>query len=129
MGRPRGKGKKSIEAASNDYDGSGGEEVAPTHKRRGRPQKSAPLKDDTDEAEDIAKAEEDGDSVKRIASGKDPKSSVENNGGKKRRRRQLKERSDSVDDDGKDDPVTSKSNGFRQNGSRRKSTPRRAAEA
>lgn len=128
MGRPRGKGKKSIEAASNDDDGSGDEEVARTHKRRVRPQK-APLKDGTDEAEDIAKAEEDRDGRKPIASSKDSKSSIENNGGKKRRRRQLKQSSESVEDDDKDDPVMSKSDGFRQNGSRRKSVPRRAAEA
>lgn len=121
MGRPRGgKGKKSIESAKNEDAGSGGEEVIPAYKRRGRPQKL--LKDDIDEEEDIAKIEEDGDSTKTIVPSKDSKGSVEN-GGKKRR--QLKRSSDSVME--KDEP--SRPSGFRQNASRRKSTPRRAAEA
>lgn len=125
MGRPRGgKGKKSIESAKNEDAGSEGEEVIPAYKRRGRPQKL--LKDEIDEEEDIVKIEEDGDGTKTIVPSKDSKGSVENGG--KKRRRQLKRSSDSVMEE-KDEPSTSRPNGFRQNASRRKSTPRRAAEA
>jgi hypothetical protein len=130
MGRPRGKSKKAIEAASNDdEDGSSGEEVPPTPKRRGRrPQK--PLNDDADD-KDTAEAEEDaGDGAKPVVQpSKDSKSSAEG-GGKKRRRRRLKRGPDElVEEEGEEGRVKSKSNGFRPNGSRRKSTPRRAAEA
>ncbi|KAL6644563.1 hypothetical protein ACP70R_016171 [Stipagrostis hirtigluma subsp. patula] len=136
MGRPRGKGKKPIEAATNDDDdgSSGGEEVAvaPAHKRRGRPHK--PVKDDADDVEDKDSAEvveEDGDGARPVVSGKDStKSSAETEsvGKKRRRRRRLTQSSDAAGE-GEDDAVKSKPNGFRQNGSRRKSTPRRAAEA
>ncbi|NP_001267754.1 hypothetical protein SEVIR_6G212700v4 [Setaria viridis] len=125
MGRPRGKSKKAIEAASNDdEDGSGGEEAPPTPKRRGRPQ-TKPLKDDADEAEDkdTAEAEEDdADGTKPVVrpSKDSTKQSSAEGGGKKRRRRREEEEGH---------VRSSKSNGFRPNGSRRKSTPRRAAEA
>ncbi|OEL16697.1 hypothetical protein BAE44_0022283 [Dichanthelium oligosanthes] len=138
MGRPRGKSKKAIEPASNDdEDDSGGEEVPPTPKRRGRPQR--PLKDDdADEAEDkdTAEAEEDaGDGTKPVVrpASKDhsrPQSTAESGGKKRRRRRRLKRGpKESVEEDEQGDRVKSKSSGFRPNGSRRKSTPRRAAEA
>ncbi|XP_062190976.1 uncharacterized protein LOC133894822 [Phragmites australis] len=131
MGKPRGKGEKQIEAASNDDDGSGGEEVAmaPATKRRGRPQK--PLGNDADEVENIAaEVVEDGDGIKPVVPSKDSKGSAESGGKKKRRRRRLKRSSDdSAEDEDENDHVERKSNGFRPNGSRRKSTPRRAAEA
>uniref|UniRef100_A0A0A9DGW6 Uncharacterized protein n=1 Tax=Arundo donax TaxID=35708 RepID=A0A0A9DGW6_ARUDO len=128
MGRPRGKAKKLIEAANHDDHGSGGEEVASTHKRRGRPQKYP--KDDADEVENIAAAEveEDGDGMKPVVTSKHSKGSAES-GGKKKRRRLKRSSDDSAEDDDDDDHVKRKPNGFRPNGSRRKSTPRRAAEA
>ncbi|CAL5013416.1 unnamed protein product [Urochloa decumbens] len=128
MGRPRGKSKKAIEATSNDdEDGSGGEEVPPpTPKRRGRPHKS--LKDVADDADDkdAAEVEDDTDGATKPVVRRPIKDS------KKRRRRRLKHSPDeSVEEEDEEGHVTvrSKSNGFRPNGSRRKSTPRRAAEA
>ncbi|OAY84341.1 uncharacterized protein LOC109711881 [Ananas comosus] len=126
MGRGRGKGKKPSTVRNHEDPGSGGEEVLPTYKRRGRPQK--PLKEDIDEEEGgkVEKEEvEEGDDVKPTSLIKENKNSVEN--GKKRKRNlQVKESSDSVIEE---DNSSLKSNGFRQNGSRRKSKPRRAAEA
>ncbi|CAO2207220.1 unnamed protein product [Urochloa humidicola] len=130
MGRPRGNRKKAIEAASNDdEDVSGGEEVPPTQKRRGRPQKLL-NKDDADEAEDMDKdaAEVEDDTI----DGTKPVVRRPIKDSKKRRRRRLKRSSDeSLEEEEEKGHVTvrSKSNGFRPNGSRRKSTPRRAAEA
>ncbi|CAA6670892.1 unnamed protein product [Spirodela intermedia] len=48
MGRGRGKGKRLTAVKSHDPE-SGGEEVLPSYRRRGRPQK--PLKDDLDNDE------------------------------------------------------------------------------
>lgn len=125
MGRPRGgKTKKSMEAAKEDA-GSEAEEVRPAYKRRGRPQKI--VKDDIDdEEEDMAKAEDDGDEAKKVATSKDSKSVAENGG--KKRRRQSKRGPESATEKHIGEPARPL-NGFRQNGSRRKSTPRRAAEA
>lgn len=131
MGRGRGKGKKLTGATSHEDPGSGNEEPLPPYKRRGRPQK--PLKDDIDE-EEVAKIEEDDGDLKLGAPAKETKitPSVENG---KRRRRQaaVKENSDLVVEDGAGLSTTTeestRKNGFRQNGSRRKSKPRRAAEA
>ncbi|XP_038700176.1 uncharacterized protein LOC119997319 [Tripterygium wilfordii] len=133
MGRGRGKGKK-LTASNHDDTGSGEEEKIPVQKRRGRPQK--PLKDEID-GEDAEKIEEeDGESGKTgLSSGKEVKSPTGAENGKKRKRNsQAKEKTDLVKEEngsgvrsGNDDSV--KSNGFRHNGSRRKSTPRRAAEA
>ena len=114
MGRGRGKGKK-LTASNHDDAGSGEEEKIPAQKRRGRPQK--PLKDEIDEEEVENREVEDGE-----------------NGKKRKRNSHVKEKPDSVKEENgigtrssTDD--SSKSNGFRQNGSRRKSKPRRAAEA
>lgn len=120
MGRGRGKGKK-LTVTNHDDPGSE-EEKIPVQKRRGRPQK--PLVDEIDEEENEKLEEEDS---------KEMKSSVEN--GKKRKQTpQGKETSDSTKEENgsgtrsnTDDSI--KSNGFRHNGSRRKSKPRRAAEA
>ncbi|RZS13317.1 hypothetical protein BHM03_00044890 [Ensete ventricosum] len=133
MGRGRGKGKKLTMVTGNEDPGSGGEEVLPTYKRRGRPQK--PLKgesddDDDDETEKI----EDEDNVKLTAQSKEIKGSTMVNGKKRNRYSNTKQNSDlvmeetsagsqSIDED------STRSNGFRHNGSRRKSKPRRAAEA
>ncbi|XP_039118020.1 uncharacterized protein LOC120282127 [Dioscorea cayenensis subsp. rotundata] len=133
MGRGRGKGKKLTVVAGHDDPGSGGEEPLPPYKRRGRPQK--PLKDgiDEDDTEKIEEEEEEGDDTKPTISSKQVKGAVVENG-RKRKRQQLKENSDSaLDENGAgtkssiEDPA--KPNGFRQNGNRRKSKPRRAAEA
>lgn len=133
MGRGRGKGKK-LTVSNHDDPGSGEEEKLPAQKRRGRPQKL--LKDDIDE-EEIEKLEDgDGENVKTsiTSRGAKPPATAEN--GKKRKRYlQPKEKSDSVKEENGagtrsnslDDSI--KSNGFRHNGSRRKSKPRRAAES
>ncbi|KQJ98928.1 uncharacterized protein LOC104583731 [Brachypodium distachyon] len=121
MGRPRGKGKKpAAEFLSNDDDG-GGEEPAPTTEER-----SGRLREhDAGEVDDIAKVEEDMDG--------DPNSTAktESKGGTKRpRRRRVKRSSALAEGEEKDgDRVRVKVEGFRRTGSRRKSTPRRAAEA
>ncbi|XP_042513409.1 histone-lysine N-methyltransferase EHMT1-like [Macadamia integrifolia] len=133
MGRGRGKGKKLTVVTSHEDPGSGGEESVPAYKRRGRPQK--PLKDEIDE-EDIEKIEEDdGKNAKSDTSNKEMKGpSVAENGKKRKRHSQAKENIDSVkEEDGtgtrSSTDISIKSNGFRQNGNRRKSKPRRAAEA
>merc|ERR1739841_133740 len=84
MGRGRGKGKKLTVSTSHDDPESGGEEVLPTYKRRGRPQK--PFKDDVDE-EDYGKIEEEEEEEEEnygrtLISSKDDKTVDEN--GKKR---------------------------------------------
>lgn len=134
MGRGRGKGKKLTGATSHDDPGSGNEEPLPPYKRRGRPQK--PLKDDIDE-EEVAKIEEEDGDLKKIGTPvkevKGSSAAVENG---KRRRRQavVKENSDLIlEENGAGLSSTtedlSRKNGFRQNGSRRKNKPYRAAEA
>ncbi|XBH92905.1 hypothetical protein VPH35_083940 [Triticum aestivum] len=126
MGRPRGgKAKESMEAAKNEDAGSAGEEVIPAYKRRGRPQKLR--KHDADEEEDTAKVEDDGDGTKEEIAPRKESTGAAGNGGKKRRR-QSKRGSESATD-GKGGAPARAPTGFRQNGSRRKSTPRRAAEA
>jgi hypothetical protein len=128
MGRGRGKGKKS--SVNNNEDTlSGEEEKIPAQKRRGRPQK--PLKDNDIEEEELVKKlkleEEEG-----LENGKTDAIDAEN--GKKRRRNNLvtKERTESVKEENGNGMTTddsTKSNGYRLNGSRRKNKPRRAAEA
>ncbi|KAJ4822727.1 hypothetical protein Tsubulata_036174 [Turnera subulata] len=132
MGRGRGKGKR-FTANNHDDPGSGEEEKIPVQKRRGRPQK--PLKDDIDE-EEIEKIEdEDGENGKPGVMSKGTKGPTPAENGKKRKRfSQSKEKPDSIKEENgagtrssTDD--STKSNGFRHNGSRRKNKPRRAAEA
>ncbi|KAL3599748.1 hypothetical protein D5086_007666 [Populus alba] len=132
MGRGRGKGKK-LTVSNHDDTGSGEEEKIPAQKRRGRPQK--PLKDDIDEEEVEKIEDEDVEKGKTDITSKDSKSPTAAENGKKRKRySQAKEKPDSVKEENgvgtrssTDD--STKSNGFRHNGSRRKSKPRRAAEA
>ncbi|KAJ0965071.1 hypothetical protein J5N97_026209 [Dioscorea zingiberensis] len=134
MGRGRGKGKKLTVATSHEDPGSGGEEALHAYKRRGRPQKL--LKDDIDEEENEKIEEEEeveGDDIKLTISSKETKGTVVDNG-RKRKRQLVKQSSDSaLDENGagtkSGNGDTAKPNGFRQNGSRRKSKPRRAAEA
>ncbi|URE08814.1 hypothetical protein MUK42_04053 [Musa troglodytarum] len=132
-GRGRGRGKKLTMVTGNEDPGSGREEVLPTYKRRGRPQK--PLKggsddDDDDETEKI----EDRDNVKLAAQSKEIKGSTMVNGKKRTQYSNAKQNSDLVMDETSAgsqsiDEDSTRSNGFRHNGSRRKSKPRRAAEA
>ncbi|GMI97470.1 hypothetical protein like AT3G57930 [Hibiscus trionum] len=132
MGRGRGKGKK-LTVSSHDDTGSGEEEKIPLQKRRGRPQKL--LKDEVDVEEVEKLEEEDGENGKADMTTNERESLPAAENGKKRKRNsQVKEKADSVKEENgfgtrssTDD--SSKSNGFRQNGSRRKSKPRRAAEA
>ncbi|XP_028062762.1 uncharacterized protein LOC114266062 [Camellia sinensis] len=136
MGRGRGKGKKQTTIAARDEAGSGEEEKIPPYRRRGRPQK--PLKDEIEEeAENIEEEEEDeGENTKSSISNKDVKHEAAAENGKKRKRKkasQVKENPDSVIEENGVGTKTSidesvKSVGFRQNGSRRKNKPRRAAE-
>ncbi|KAL5707896.1 hypothetical protein ACHQM5_018748 [Ranunculus cassubicifolius] len=126
MGRGRGKGKKLTVVAGLD-DGSG-EETLPAYKRRGRPQK--PLKDDIDdeEAEKIEKA--DIETAKSASLNKENgKTAPVENGKKRKRNGQVKENPVSVKEENGVTTDNTKTNGFRHNGSRRKNTPRRAAEA
>lgn len=130
MGRGRGKGKKS--SAAREDAGSGEEEKLPV-RRRGRPQK--PLKDDIEEEEDVEKMEEDDDSesAKSSVLSKDGKNQAGVENGRKRKKpSQVKENLDSVKEENgggnKTNTDAMKSTGFRQNGSRRKNKPRRAAE-
>ncbi|OVA07302.1 hypothetical protein BVC80_1603g1 [Macleaya cordata] len=131
MGRGRGKGKKLTVVTNNEDPGSGAEESLPAYKKRGRPQK--PLKDEID-GDEIGKIEEeDVEKAKSAISNKETKNPVVVENGKKRKRN-LKENSDSVKEENSvvtrsSTDNSNKSNGFRQNGSRRKSKPRRAAEA
>lgn len=133
MGRGRVKGKKPTVSAGNEDPGSGEEETLPSSKRRGRPQK--PLKEEVDQEEAEKIEEEDADNSATSNSGKEIKSPAAAENGKKRKRHtQVKENNDSVKEENgvavsssNDAPM--KSNGFRPNGSRRKSKPRRAAEA
>ncbi|KAI4324294.1 hypothetical protein L6164_023845 [Bauhinia variegata] len=132
MGRGRGKGKK-LTVTNHEDPGSGEDEKIPTQKRRGRPQK--PLKDDFDE-EEVEKIEEDeNDNVKSGLPSKEMKNPTMTEHGRKRKRNsQVKEKLESVEEENDVGNRSStddlaKSNGFRHNGSRRKSKPRRAAEA
>ncbi|XP_041028500.1 uncharacterized protein LOC121268343 isoform X1 [Juglans microcarpa x Juglans regia] len=139
MGRGKGKGKKRTAIAAREDPGSGEEGKSPGYRRRGRPQK--PLKDEIEEEaeeeeEEVAeKIEEDGENSKCNISRKDVKNPATiENGRKRKRSAQVKESIDSVGVENgigtKSSPNDSiKSVGFRQNGSRRKNKPRRAAEA
>ncbi|MBA0662175.1 hypothetical protein Goklo_006355, partial [Gossypium klotzschianum] len=131
MGRGRGKGKKLAVSNHNDA-GNGEEEKIPSQKRRGRPQK--PLKDNmNDEVENLE--EGDGENGKPDIKTNERKSSIAaTNGNKRKRNSQVKGKPDSVKEENGFGSISntddsSKANGFRQNGSRRKSKPRRAAEA
>ncbi|MBA0557715.1 hypothetical protein Gohar_010444 [Gossypium harknessii] len=132
MRKGRGKAKKPTIVSSREDPGSGEDEKIPESKRRGRPQKQS--KDDVDE-DDAEKKEEDGEDVKGSVPIKEMKSQAATENRRKRKRSmQAKENLDSVK---KENCITAKSStddssksvGYRQNASRRKSKPRRAAEA
>lgn len=132
MGRGRGKGKKQsaiIEDLVSDED-----DKVPAHRKRGRP-----LKPVTDENEDVVdvteKIEKGEENVNGNVSNNDLKTEVITvNKRKRKRSSQVKEKIEPMKEENgiraKSSPTDSvKSTGFRQNGSRRKSKPRRAAEA
>jgi len=131
MGRGRGRGRKVTIARSHEEKGSSGEEVVPVRKRRGRPQKHKI------EVVDVENFVEDVDGVDEDAKLKASRleKNVTGAAGVKRGR-PLKESPNTVLEDNSNSSVRSSSdesartnNGFRQIGNRRKSTPRRAAEA
>lgn len=131
MGRGRGKGKKQtviVEDLVSDE-----EDKFPPSRRRGRPLK--PLTEDNEEVEVTEKIEKDEENVNGNVSSNELKTQVITvNKRKRKRSTQVKDKIDPLKEDialrakpSPDDSV--KSTGFRQNGSRRKNKPRRAAEA
>lgn len=126
MGRGRGKGKKSAASTSHEDSGKSGEEALPY--RRGRPQK--PLKGDIEE--DGAEEIEGGDDLKLSAPNQEAKGPTAVNVKKRKRDSKLKENSvktgnGAAGSESMEQPTSS--NGLRHSRSRRKSKPRRAAEA
>ncbi|KAI3683476.1 hypothetical protein L1987_83980 [Smallanthus sonchifolius] len=128
MGRGRGKGKK-FTLTNNDDTGNGEEERIPAQKRRGRPQKVSgdEIDDDIEKIED-----EENTKVNDVVSNKDGK--VIEDGKKRKRNKQVKEEGNLVKEESGDGSQSNTNgstqvNGFRHMGSRRKSKPRRAAEA
>ncbi|CAE6044573.1 unnamed protein product [Arabidopsis arenosa] len=134
MRRGRGKGKKQS-ASTREDRGSGDEEKIPAYRRRGRPQK--PMKDDFEEEE-----EEDEEMVEKIEEEDEEidDGSVTSKDLKKEKKRKMSNGCNinmdlNEEENGlgskscTDDSTRSTSIGFRPNGSRRKSKPRRAAEA
>uniref|UniRef100_A0A0E0A8V8 Uncharacterized protein n=1 Tax=Oryza glumipatula TaxID=40148 RepID=A0A0E0A8V8_9ORYZ len=143
MGRGRGRGRKLTNGRSHEDKGSSGEEVVPARKRRGRPQKRIVDKVvDQAEAKNLAEGD-DGDADYQQGEGEDggakPKASrtEKSSAGKGNKRNRLPKEEESSNLDLEENSSSTRSsndestrsNGFRQNGSRRKSTPRRAAEA
>ncbi|KAL5208191.1 hypothetical protein ABZP36_032626 [Zizania latifolia] len=135
MGRGRGRGKKLTTVRSHEDKGSSGEETVPARKRRGRPQKRLADKiDQTDVekfVENVDGKEGEADDVKLKATRLE-KNTTSAAGNK--RGRQLKDTSNLVLEESNSSirsssDETTRANGFRQIGSRRKSKPRRAAEA
>lgn len=134
MGRGRAKGKKQIIVATRG-DPENGEEVKIPVKRRGRPLKTLKneIQEEGEEAEKVEE-EEDGENTNGILSNKSVKPQVAAENGRKRRRPlQINENLEKAKEkngvETKIDPSDSiKPLGFRQNGSRRKNKPQRAAE-
>ncbi|KAJ8475547.1 hypothetical protein OPV22_019274 [Ensete ventricosum] len=130
MGRGRGKGKKLRAVTSHEDLENDIEHPLPAY-RRGKLQK--PLKDDIGE-DDAEKNEGGADDMKITVTSKELKGSTVQKGRKRKSSSQVKDKSDSVSEENGDElkPKTEEStgsNGFRHNGSRRKSKPHRAAEA
>jgi hypothetical protein len=129
MGRGRGRGKKLTTVRSHEDKGSSGEEVVPAKKRRGRPQKRFASKIDQADVENFV---EQVDADQEEADDAKLKNSAAAGGTK--RGRPLKEGSNiAVEDTNSTVRLSSdestRTNGFRQIGSRRKNKPRRASEA
>lgn len=142
MGRGRGRGRKLTNGRTHEEKGSSGEEVVvPARKRRGRPQKRVAEKINQAEVKKLEEAG-DGDEDYQVGAGDDAKlkasraENISSGTGTNKRNRVPKEEEDSNLDMDENSSSTrssndesTRSNGFRQVGSRRKSTPRRAAEA
>ncbi|KAK9058561.1 hypothetical protein SSX86_023403 [Deinandra increscens subsp. villosa] len=131
MGRGRGKGKK-FTLTNNDDTGSGEEERIPAQKKRGRPQK--PIVDEPTEIDEVVEKirDEENKKVNDVVSNKDVK--VVEDGKKRKQTKQSEEDGKLVKDESvvgprSDTNGSTQVNGFRHVGSRRKSKPRRAAEA
>jgi len=129
MGRGRGRGKKLTTVRSHEDKGSSGEEVVPAKKRRGRPQKHFANKIDQADVENfVEKVDGDQEEVD------DAKLKNSAAAGGNKRGRPLKEGSNIVIEDSNSivrssSDESTRTNGFRQIGSRRKNKPQRAAEA
>ncbi|KAM0876502.1 hypothetical protein ACQ4PT_036125 [Festuca glaucescens] len=132
MGRGRGRGRKVTIGRSHEEKGSSGEEVVPVRKRRGRPQKhKIEVVDVENFVEDVDGGENEDAKLKASRLEKN----IAGAAGVKRGR-PLKESPNTVlVEENSNSSVRSSSdesartNGFRRIGNRRKSTPRRAAEA
>ncbi|URE29242.1 hypothetical protein MUK42_16032 [Musa troglodytarum] len=130
MGRGRRKGRKLAVVTSSEDPGSGSEEVLPACRRRGRPHE--PLKDDIEE--DVPEKTEEGDDVVKLDAPNKKLEGLTVAYGKKRRYSKAKQKSDMVmEENGSGSESkngdSTRFSGFQHNGSRRKSKPRRAAEA
>jgi hypothetical protein len=129
MGRGRGRGKKLTLVRSHEEKGSSGEEVVPARKRRGRPQKRFAEKiDQTDIENSVEKVDVDEEQLD-AAKLNNGTAAVGN-----KRGRPMKGGSNIVVQENNSSirsisDESTRTNGFRQNGSRRKNKPRRAAEA
>ncbi|KAL6592672.1 hypothetical protein ACP70R_049347 [Stipagrostis hirtigluma subsp. patula] len=135
MGRGRGRGRKLTNGRTHEDKGSSGEEVVvPARKRRGRPQKRVAAADKISQTE-VKNLEEadDGDEDYQVGAEKNISAGT----GTNKRNRVPKEEEEGFNLDMEENSSSTRSsndesarsNGFRQTGSRRKSTPRRAAEA
>jgi hypothetical protein len=129
MGRGRGRGKKLTLVRSHEDKGNSGEEVVPARKRRGRPQKRFAEKIDQTDIENFVEKVDGDEEQLDDAKLKNGTAAVGN-----KRGRPLKEGSNIVVEENNSSIRSSsdesaRTNGFRQNGSRRKNKPRRAAEA
>ncbi|XP_058209855.1 uncharacterized protein LOC131322525 [Rhododendron vialii] len=130
MGRGRGKVKKQATIVAHEVK----EEKIPQYKRRGRPQKQVKSDIKEEKGEKLEGEEANGENMTSNISNKEAKNepAVEN-GRKRKRYSQGKGNADSVKEENSTGKETStdgslKCVGFRQNGSRRKNKPRRAAE-
>ncbi|CAN6164125.1 unnamed protein product [Urochloa humidicola] len=144
MGRGRGRGRKQLTNGRTHEDkGSSGEEVVvPARKRRGRPQKRVAAEKIIEvEVKKLEADDGDEDYVMGAGDGAKLKGSrtehASTGAGGNKRNRVPKEEEDGSNLDMEENSSSTRSsndestrsNGFRQSGSRRKSTPRRAAEA
>ncbi|KAE9615850.1 hypothetical protein Lal_00017293 [Lupinus albus] len=133
MGRGKGKGKNQSVIAKREEPVIGEEERVPAYRRRGRPLKS--ITDVIEEVEVTEKIEKDEENVNGNVSSNELKTQVTTvNKTKRKRSVHVKEKIDPMKEESgirvKSIPNDSvKSAGFRQNGSRRKNKPHRAAEA
>ncbi|CAH8390200.1 unnamed protein product [Eruca vesicaria subsp. sativa] len=126
MRRGRGKGKKQSTSAREDHGSGQEDEKIPAYRRRGRPHK--PMKDDFEE-------EEEEELIEKIEEEEEDGSVTSKKEENERKRKMVNGSNTDVNEEGnglglkssRDGSTTS--TGFRQNGSRRKSKPRRAAEA